>query len=145
MLPELERPLELTRHRSRWPRAGMTHATPCNMTLPYPLEVETGSLAPRPRFERVALDVERLMREAIRSNAEGIELFGVQFPHPQVKDGDLVERLRRELTTHFNRRVATPDVTTWQEFRDRARAQLESHARLDRGVLPMLRATIDGL
>jgi hypothetical protein len=116
-----------------------------DMTLPYPYEVETGQLRPRRRFKRADFDVERHMREAIRSNGEAVELFGVQYPLAEPLGQRLVERLRSELTEHFEARVATPDAEVWQLFAEQSRAQLERHVRLDDDVLGMLRATIDGL
>lgn len=116
-----------------------------SMTLPYPYEVETGELKPRGRFKRPVFDVERHMREEIQSTAEGAELFGVQFPLPEPGGELQLEHWRAVLTAHFNERIATPDAATWHEFAAQARAQLERHARLDEDVLPMLRATIDGL
>src|SRR5262245_48562766 len=116
------------------------------MTLPYPYEVETGQLKPRARFRRVGFDVERHMRYAIHSTDEEVaEVFGVQFPMVGPRDEEFLERLRTELSEHFNERVATPDAKVWQEFADEARAQLERHSRLEGDALTTLRATIDGL
>lgn len=115
------------------------------MTLPYPYEVETGQLKPRPRFSLPGFDVERRMRDAIQSGAEAVELFGVELPSSAVDTEEFLDQLRAELVERFNERVAAPDATTWNEFAERARAQLERHACLDERVLPMLRATIDGL
>jgi hypothetical protein len=115
------------------------------MTLPYPYEVEIGRLRARPRFERVRFDVERHMRDAIRSSGELVELFGVQYPLVEAWDERRVEQLRSDLTSHFEQRVATPDDELWRLFTEQARAQLEHHARLDDDVLHMLLATIDGL
>lgn len=115
------------------------------MTLPYPYEVETGQLKARPHFERALFDVESHMREAIRSSGEMVELFGVEYPLEEPWDEHYLQQLRRELTLHFEERIATPDPEVWQLFTEQARAQLERHARLDSDVLHMLRATIDGL
>jgi hypothetical protein len=115
------------------------------MTLPYPYEVETGTLKPRPRFDRLVFDVGHHMRDAIRSRGDMAELFGVPYRLVNPRDEELLGRLRSELTAHFNERVATPDAVVWQDFVDQARAQLERHERLDDDVLRTLRATIDGL
>ena len=116
-----------------------------DMTLPYPYEVEMGTLKPRPRFDLLDFDVGHHMRDAIRSRGETAELFGVRYHLVNPRDEELLGRLRSELTTHFNERVATPDAVVWQEFVDQARAQLERDGHLDEGVLHTLRATIDGL
>lgn len=115
------------------------------MTLPYPYEVELGTLKRRPRFELQDFGVARHMRDAIRSSGEMAELFGVQYRLVNPRDEELLGRLRSELTTHFNERVATPDAVVWQDFVDQARAQLERHERIDDDMLHTLRATIDGL
>jgi hypothetical protein len=115
------------------------------MTLPYPYEVEIGRLKARPRFERAPFDVERHMRQAIRSSGEMVELFGVEYPLAEPWDGPSLDQLRSELTAHFEERVSTPDDEIWRLFTEQARAQLERHAHLDGDVLHMLRATIDGL
>ena len=115
------------------------------MTLPKPYEAETGQLKSRPHFVRLDFGVERHMRQAIQSNGEMDELFGVQYPIVVPDNGAFLEHLRSNLTAHFNDRVATPDAAVWQQFADVARAQLERHARLDDDTLQTLRATIDGL
>lgn len=124
---------------------GTTYASQPTMTLPYPYEVETGQLKPRPRFVLRRFDVERHLRDAIRSRGEAAELFGVQYPLVEPCSEELLERLRAELSAHFYERVASPDAEVWRQFADQARAQLERHARLQPDVLHTLRATIDGL
>lgn len=119
--------------------------SPTDMTLPYPYEVETGALKPRPRFERVVFDVAHHLRSAIRSGDQMAELFGVQYPLVKPRDEELLRRMQSELTLHFLERVAAPDALVWQDFADQARAQLERHVRLDDDMLHTLRATIDGL
>lgn len=116
-----------------------------SVTLPYPYEVETGRLKPRPRFVLRPFDVEGHLREAIQSRGETAELFGVRYPRVEPFSEDLLERLRVELSAHFLERVAIPDAEVWQRFAEEARAQLKRHARLEPDVLRTLRATIDGL
>jgi hypothetical protein len=116
------------------------------MALPYPREVETGQLKPRPAVPRVAFDVEASVAEAIRFSGSNVEIFGVRYVVDEARTAEaIVERYRAEVATHFNERIAAPDAQLWQEFADIANAQVEQHTRLDDDVLDVLRSSIDNL
>jgi len=116
------------------------------MALPYPHEVETGALKPRPQAPRTPLDVEARMAEAIRVNGSALEVFGVPM---DVEGPDSVAtvatQLRQVVTDHFQERVSAPDDDLWELFASQAHDQLEGRRTFDDSTLRILRLTIDSL
>lgn len=116
------------------------------MSLPYPHEVETGALRPRPVTPRTTLDVEAQLQDAIRISGSQIEVFGVPLQVPPHESADAIaEPLRRAVATHFEQRFSAPDLAIWESFASQARAQLEGRTQLDASTLNILRITIDAL
>ena len=56
---------------------GTRRASARGMSLPYPYEVETGALKPRPPAPRTPLDVAAHVDDAIRVQGGALEVFGV--------------------------------------------------------------------
>lgn len=116
------------------------------MTLPYPHEVETGRLQPRPHAPRMPFDIEAHMTEAIRQGGGDLELFGVTLVE---RDPGLaaaaVARFRDTLTEQFQRRRPDADAASWEHFTSQARALAERHGRADDELLRALLAAVDGL
>ena len=116
------------------------------MTLPYPYEVETGALKPRPRAPRTPLDVEGHVHDAIQVQGSELEVFGVPL---DVAAPDSVRtvatELRRAVTDHFQERVSAPDDETWELFASQAHDQLEGRTAFDASTPRVLHLTIDSL
>jgi hypothetical protein len=127
---------------------GTRHATcfSVNMTLPYPPEVEGGTLPTRAPVVREPFDVERHLHEAIRGSGSGLELFGVQCTAVEPETAAaLVNRFRDILSAHFQERFSNADATTWSSFESQARSQVERSPNIDDSTLRALLMTIDGL
>jgi hypothetical protein len=116
------------------------------MSLPYPYEVETGALRPRPPLARTPLDVEAHVDDAIRVQGGALEVFGVPM---DVAGPDSVrtvaQQLRQAVTGHFQERISAPDDDTWQLFASQVHDQLEGRTAVDDSTLRTLRLTIDSL
>jgi hypothetical protein len=116
------------------------------MSLPYPYEVETGALKPRPAAPRTPLDIASHVQDAIRVQGSALEVFGVPM---DVAGPDSVRtvatELRRAVTEHFQERVSAPDEDTWELFAMQAHDQLEGRTAVDDSTLRVLRLTIDSI
>jgi hypothetical protein len=116
------------------------------MSLPYPHEVETGALKPRPPAPRTTLDVEAHVDDAIRVQGSALEVFGVPM-HVDGPDSvrSVAQQLRHAVTEHFQERVSAPDDDTWELFASQAHDQLEGRTAVDDSTLRVLRLSIDSL
>ena len=116
------------------------------MALPYPQEVETGELKPRPPRPRAAFDIAKHVRDDIHTGGSGVALFGVERDLAEGENAAaLVNRFRDTLSSHFQERRPDCDELTWDLFSSQARALVEQSPVADDDMLRVLLRTIDGL
>ena len=116
------------------------------MALPYPYEVETGQLKPRPTEVRAPFDIAGHVRDAIVARGSSIELFGVEFAveGPELA-ATMASGFQEVLAEHFLQRHPLADADIWDSFVSQVRAQLTQGQAIGDATLKTLLMTVDGL
>jgi hypothetical protein len=115
------------------------------VTLPKPLEVETGELAGSPP-RHDPLDLGRVLRSCVVPAEGAISVAGIDVPLGPNDDPVLVATgLRLTLHDRFLDRHPMADASAWETFLTRARGVVASE-RVDPEEIPkLLLRVIDGL
>jgi hypothetical protein len=117
-----------------------------SMTLPYPYEVETGQLKPRPPAPRAPFDIAGHLEREIRPAGSDLLMFGKCLqPPPDSSASEAAALFRHLLRARFAAWRPNADAATWELFESQAHAEAENADRANDALIHSLLLTINGL